>query len=106
MKTTELQISQEELIKGSLNKRRRRRYRGMGGPMPPVPLDGEPYQDRIARATEREREHRRVRLPEGDGVWAHVFRCVCCGRLRGDQERREARSLVCIRCVREAGYWN
>src|ERR1017187_3848485 len=70
MKTTELQISQEELIKGSLNKRRRRRYRGMGGPISPVPLDGEPYQDRIARATEREREHRRVRLPEGDGACA------------------------------------
>jgi hypothetical protein len=39
-------------------------------------------------------------------VWEHVFRCVCCGRLRGDQERREPRSLVCIRCVREAGFWN
>lgn len=78
----------------------------MGLPMPPVPLDDEGYRDRIAQEVEREREHQRVRLPEGGGVWEHVFRCVCCGRLRGDQERREPRSLVCIRCVREAGFWN
>lgn len=78
----------------------------MGGKMPPVPFDGDGYRDRIARAIERERELRRVELPEHDGVWAHVFRCVCCGRLRGEQERREPNSGVCIRCVREAGFWN
>lgn len=66
----------------------------------------EPLRDPIARAFEREREHARVAVPEREAVWAHAFRCVCCGRMRGEQERREERSLVCIRCVREAGYWN
>jgi hypothetical protein len=55
MKTTEPQISQQDLVRGSLNKRRRRRYRGMGLPMPPVPLDDEGYRDRIAQEVERER---------------------------------------------------
>ena len=41
----------------------------MGLPMPPVPLDDEGYRDRIAQEVEREREHQRVRLPEGGGVW-------------------------------------
>ncbi len=64
------------------------------------------YMDRIARAFEREREHRRVLVPECDSAFAHVFWCVCCGRLRGEEERREPRSEVCVRCVREAGFWN
>jgi len=78
----------------------------MGGSMPPVALEGEGYQDRIARAVGRELENERVPFltPECDTVWAHVFRCVCCGRLRGDQERREPASEVCIRCVRAAGF--
>jgi hypothetical protein len=67
---------------------------------------GDGCLDRIAEAFAREREHARVGAPERETVWAHVFRCVCCGRLRGDQERRDGRSMVCIRCVREAGYWN
>ena len=66
------------------------------------------FRDPLAAAYERERDHGRVPpWPlEEDCVIDHVFRCVCCGRLRGEQERREAQSLVCIRCVREAGYWN
>ena len=88
--------------------KRQKRCRGMGGAMPPVPLDPEGYQDRIAQALGREQEHRRVPflVPECDTVWAHVFRCVCCGRLRGEQERREPESEVCIRCVRDAGFRN
>ena len=66
------------------------------------------FRDPLAAAYERERDHARVPpWPlEEDCVTDHVFRCVCCGRLRGEQERREAQSLVCVRCVREAGYWN
>jgi len=67
---------------------------------------GEGYQDRIARAVRREREHQQVRLLECDSVAEHVFRCVCCGCVRGDQERREPASEVCMRCVRDAGFWN
>jgi|SRR3954463_12580759 hypothetical protein len=87
---------------------KRKRFRGLGGVIPPVPLDDDAYQDRIARAVGREREHRRVAFPtpECETVWAHVFTCVCCGRLRGEQERRDASSEVCVRCVREAGYEN
>ena len=66
----------------------------------------EPLKDPIARAFEREREHARVGPPESETVWAHAFRCVCCGKLRGGQERREPRSQVCLRCVAEAGFWN
>lgn len=47
-----------------------------------------------------------IGVPERDAVWARAFRCVCCGRLRGDQERREPASEVCVRCVHEAGYLN
>ena len=83
-----------------------RRRRKIGRRRPAAPIEDGGYLDRIARAVEREREHARVAVPERDAVWAHAFRCVCCGRMRGEQERREERSLVCIRCVREAGYWN
>src|SRR5689334_4228703 len=58
---------------------------------------GRGYLDRLARAVEREREHRRVGTLECDSVAEHVFRCVCCGKVRGDQERREPESEVCIR---------
>jgi hypothetical protein len=64
--------------------------------------------DRIAQAFERERGHRR-RPPwplEFDTVWAHVFRCECCGRLRREEQRREPGSVICIRCVRDAGFLN
>lgn len=79
----------------------------MGGAMPPVEFDTEGYQDRITRAFRRERGDGMPRLkPECETVWAHVFRCVCCGRLRDERERREPASEVCIRCVREAGFDN
>ena len=79
----------------------------MGGVMPPVTLE-EIYQDRIARAVGRERAHRRVVLPspEYETIWDHVFTCVCCGRVRGDEVRREPASEVCMRCVRAAGFRN
>jgi len=62
--------------------------------------------DLLQRAVERERNHK---LPlrwalEQDSVWDHVFACVCCERVRGEEERREPRSEVCIRCVRAAGF--
>jgi len=88
--------------------KKKRRGRATGGRMPaPGPVD-EGYKDPLARAVAREREHARVPLwpLEEDCVIDHVFRCVCCGRVRGDEERREGRSRVCIRCVRAAGYWN
>jgi hypothetical protein len=66
------------------------------------------FKDRIAEAFERERERElgRIRVPERETAWAHVFRCVCCGKLRGEQDRREPESEVCLRCVAEAGFWN
>jgi hypothetical protein len=87
---------------------KKKRRCGRGGRMPAAGPVDEGYRDPLARAVARERDHARVPpWPlEEDCAVEHVFRCVCCGRLRGDQERREGRSLVCIRCVREAGYWN
>ncbi len=66
----------------------------------------EPFRDWLTVAFRREREHRRVWIPECDSVFGHVFQCVCCGRVRGEEERREPRSSLCIRCVREAGFLN
>lgn len=65
-------------------------------------------RDPLAAAYARERDHARVPpWPlEEDCVVDHLFRCVCCGKVRGDHERREPNSEVCVRCVREAGYWN
>jgi hypothetical protein len=62
-------------------------------------------RDVIAAAWEREREHRRrpVVPLEQESVLRHLFRCVCCGRLRQDERRREPRSQVCVFCVEEAG---
>jgi hypothetical protein len=76
--------------------------------MPAVPIDQKVYQDRIARAFAREREHTRVPLlpMEFDCVLAHVFRCACCNRVRDEKERREPESNLCLRCVREAGWEN
>src|SRR5512133_1431696 len=71
-------------------KRRRRRSR----PALWVPADAGTYQDRIAQAVAREREHRRLVMPERGTVLDHVFQCVCCGRIRGDEERREPASEV------------
>jgi hypothetical protein len=62
--------------------------------------------DCLARAFERERWHRRVLyLPVSfDTARAHVFECVCCGRCRREEDRREPDSEVCIQCVNEAGF--
>jgi hypothetical protein len=69
--------------------------------------DGEKFSDPITRALRRNREATSyVKFPEGDWWARHVFRCVCCGRVRSEEERREPRSSLCIRCVREAGFWN
>lgn len=62
--------------------------------------------DVLVLAFERERRHwQLVPWPmEMDAVMAHVFCCVCCGRMRSEEERREPRSLVCMRCERAAGF--
>jgi len=62
--------------------------------------------DRLAGAFERERGHRRrPAWPlECYTAAAHVFKCVCCGKTRPDEQRREPDSEVCIRCVRAAGF--
>jgi hypothetical protein len=72
-----------------------------------VRVVAEVFEDPITRAYAREREARRwVRFLERDCWVNHVFRCVCCGRVRSEEERREPRSSLCIRCVREVGFWN
>ncbi len=106
MKAIDGPISAGGSKRGVPGDRRRKRCRKTGRRKPAVLVEDEGYLDRLARAVEREREHARVRVPERDAVWARAFRCVCCGRLRDDRERREPASLVCMRCVREAGYWN
>jgi hypothetical protein len=62
--------------------------------------------DRLERAFERERGHRRrpVWPLECETVIAHVFKCVCCGRTRREEDRREPDSEVCVHCVRAAGF--
>jgi hypothetical protein len=62
--------------------------------------------DRIATAFERERGNRRFRQwpLECETTYAHVFKCVCCGKTRPEQDRREPASEVCIHCVEEAGF--
>ena len=87
-------------------KKRWARLRRMRRQGPWVPDDVGSYQDRIARAVRREREHRQVGTLESDSVIGHVFQCVCCGRVCGDEERREPSSEVCMRCVGDAGFWN
>ena len=61
---------------------------------------------RLGAALAREREHRRVLWPpmEFHSARAHVFKCVCCGKPRRVEERREPRSDVCSRCMRAAGF--
>jgi hypothetical protein len=70
--------------------------------------DEEVCRDLISQAFDREREHARVPRwpPEYESVFAHFFRCVCCGRVRGEELRREPRSEVCVYCVAEAGVGN
>ena len=64
--------------------------------------------DPIERAFRREREAGcwPVWQPEAAGAVPGAFRCVCCGRNRAAEERREPRSEVCVRCVRAAGIEN
>src|SRR5690348_7591839 len=68
---------------------------------------GDPWRDPIALAWAREREARRVhRWPGeyGSIFFSRAFKCVCCGRVRPDDQRREPFSQVCVSCVREAGF--
>ena len=64
--------------------------------------------DLTGAALAREREARRwLRWPlEYDSVYAHVFKCVCCGKTRPEEQRREPDSEVCLRCVQVAGFRN
>ncbi len=57
----------------------------------------------------REREARRVMLPPEYDYCMLVdatFKCVCCGKVRPYEQRREPWSEVCMKCVRDAGFWN
>jgi hypothetical protein len=65
-------------------------------------------RDWIGESFAREREARRIVRwpPEYESVFAHVFKCVCCGRTRPEEERREPHSDVCLSCVRAAGFGN
>jgi hypothetical protein len=86
-----------------------KRRKGPKGRKRPVPVFAEDnFRDRIARSLEREREHAQVPRwpPEYDSVFAHFFWCVCCGRTRGEELRREPASEVCVHCVAAAGFWN
>jgi hypothetical protein len=61
--------------------------------------------DLVGRAIAREREARRVIEPSArQAAMARVFNCVCCGRERRDEARREPRSEVCVRCAQLAGF--
>ena len=64
--------------------------------------------DEIEKAFAREREARRWVMPalEQYSAFAHVFKCVCCGRTRPDEQRREPESEVCLKCVQMAGFDN
>ncbi len=64
------------------------------------------FEDPITRAYAREREARRVVWPEDLAVFKSLFRCVCCGKVRPGEMRREPRSEVCMQCVGEVGFWN
>jgi hypothetical protein len=95
-----------KLPDGEYFRKKREKARRMAGERLWVPEDAGRYQDRIARAVAREREHLRVRIPERETVLDQTFQCVCCGCWRGNQERREPCSQVCLRCVEDAGFWN
>jgi hypothetical protein len=64
--------------------------------------------DRIGRAFARERDARfwPVWQPEFIKLPPGAFKCVCCGRSRKAEERREPESEVCVQCVRAAGFEN
>jgi hypothetical protein len=64
--------------------------------------------DAIGRAFKREREAGfwPVWQPEALLTIPGAFRCVCCGRSRRGDQRREPQSEVCVICVVEAGFRN
>ena len=91
----------------TINHRERRERRGRKEPgQRTLFVMNEMFSDPITRAITRNREVVQAEVPERDTVWDHVFRCVCCGKLRGDEERQGPRSEVCLRCVQDAGFWN
>lgn len=85
-----------------------RERRGHGGPKRrSLVVLNEMFSDPITRAIARNGELRRVVFPmECESAEADVFRCVCCGKVRGDAQRREHWSEVCVKCVEEAGFFN
>ncbi len=111
MNATEAEVSRGTAKAGRVPpweyyRRKYERLRRQRRQPPWVPGDVGRYQDQIARAVAREAEHLRAVVPERGGVMDCVFRCVCCGQVRGDEERREPDSEVCVRCVEDAGFWN
>ncbi len=66
----------------------------------------EAWPDAIERAWTREWEARRRQVPpmECESAMERVFECVCCGKTRPEEQRREPESEVCVRCVQEAGF--
>jgi hypothetical protein len=65
-------------------------------------------KDLIHAAWARECEAGRLAWPPMEETNAErgVFRCVCCGKTRGDEQRREPDSEVCRSCERAAGFLN
>jgi hypothetical protein len=111
MQTTETETGRAKAKSGLVPAReyyreKRKRWQRLQRQPPWVPGDVGTYRDRIARAVAREREQVRAAMPECETALDHVFRCVLCGRVRGDEERREPGSEVCLRCVEDAGFWN
>ncbi len=99
----------ERLKEAARSDLRRMRFEELAGRLPLMwCAAGDGYLDRMALAIRREREHRRapVPVPECDSAWVHTFECVCCGKVRGEQRRREPGSDVCVFCEREAGIFN
>jgi len=71
-------------------------------------MSQQPVFDRIGRAFARERKAGfwPVWQPGILLVHAAIFKCVCCGKERRTEDRREPESEVCVRCVRAAGFDN
>jgi hypothetical protein len=53
----------------------------------------------------RIREEEKIVVPEQDSLYLHIFTCVCCGKRKGDDHRREPDSEVCLECEQDAGYY-
>jgi hypothetical protein len=90
-----------------INHRDHEGHRGRrGGRRPTLLVVNEVFSDPITRAIARNRDLRQAGVPERDSVFDHVFRCVCCGKVRSDEERQGPRSQLCLRCVQDAGFFN